>query len=232
MSFRFPSVAALTATTLALATATLAARPARAQSVVGTQPDPGGGYVAPFTTNATGYTSRYAQVFTRPGEGFDQLQTFTVYLGDFNADGSGAGLQWRASVYRVEGLLHAGVYGFREQLYQSDVRSGSANYSGFDPFVFTPNVTLTPGFLQFALVLEATGGAAGATNVIATGVGSGFLATITGNTISGRDYTGKTAYFSATFGPAPAAVVPEPATVLLVASGLAGVAALARRRVG
>lgn len=237
MSLRHSCAAALAATTLA-------ALPAHAQTTtIGTIPDPNGGYAGPFATTAAGGTPGYLQTFYTPGAGTGfALQTFTVRLGDFNPDGSGAGLRWRASVYSLETALHAGVFGVNQRLYQSDVQTGSTNFGGFDTYTFTPNVALastarvSPNF--FGIAFEVVGGTANAANVIATGTpapGSTqtyYFAVLPpgATTVSGGQYLPGNAYFSATLGPVPAAVVPEPATVLLVAGGLAGVATLARRR--
>lgn len=202
--------------------AAVAATPAGAQLSIGTAPDPSGGYVGPFGAAASGGTGRFAQTFVRPAAGFDLLQTFTFNLGDFNPDGSGAGLRFRASVYAVSGPQ------LGARLYQSDLRSGSGNFVGFDPYAFAPNVTLAPGATTFALVLEAAGGPATAQDVIAAGTppfADPGLALYTVDDAGTLRDTGAQAAFTATL-----VSTPEPATLALVAGALAGVAAVARGR--
>lgn len=204
----FPRVAV---TTLALLTS-LTAASARAQD-----------YAGPFATAAAGGTARFAQTFTVANTSVRSLNLFNFALGDFNADASGAGLLFRTSVYTVVGSR------LGTQLYQSDVRTGSANYTGFDRYLFTPNVLLTPGVTTFAMVMEAVGGPATAQDVIAT---SGTGQFYTAGQLFTVDATGGLAMDLGTDAMFTVAVTatPEPGSVALLAGGLAGIAMLVRRR--
>lgn len=223
MTSRTLRVAAALAVTLA---APAFGAAAAAQITIGAPVDPGLGYVGPFGLAASGGTARFAQTFQRPGAGFNALQQFTVNLGDFNADGSGTALQFRAGVFAVTGTT------LGAPLFQSAVRAGSGNYTGFDAFTFlTPGLVLDPGVSTFAFVLEALGGPAGALDVLAAAgadYAGGALFTVGGTGALVAVGGGQDAAFSATFG--PAAVVPEPGTVALVGVGFVGLAGVARRR--
>lgn len=197
-----------------------------AQTTIGAPIDPGFGYVGPFGLATSGGTARFAQTFQLPGAGSNLLQQFTFNLGDFTPNGTGAALQFRAGVFAVTGTT------LGAQLFQSTVRTGSGNYTGFDAFTFlTPGLVLDPGVSTFAFVLEAVGGPAGALDVLAAAgadYAGGALFTVGGTGTLTAVGGGQDAAFSATFG--PAAVVPEPDPVALFGVGLAGLAGAAWRR--
>ena len=223
-TFRTPRAATALAAALAAA-ATIAAAPAAGAQTIGAPPDPALGYAGPFgSASAGGGRPLFAQLFRAPGAA--SLESFTFYLGDFSADRSGAGLRFTASVFTT---TRGGTLGSR--LYQSGVRSGSANYVGFDAYTFlTPGLALAPAVEPFAFVLEALGETAGPLNVLATSAADyadGRLLVIGPGGQFVPVNGAQDAAFTATFA---AAVVPEPGTVLLVGVGVAGLAGVARRR--
>ena len=202
----------------------LAALPAGAQ--IGS-PSDGSSYVGPFGPAASGGVPQYAQTFQRPAAGDDWLQGFTFDLGDWNADASGSGLLFQAAVYTVNGSQ------LGSQLFLSGVQAGSSNYFGFDAYDFaTPNLFLDPGVSMFALVLRSVSNQNDALNVIASGAtdyAAGALFTVGDDGALTAVDGPSDAAFSATFSAAPISAVPEPATLVLVASGL-GVLGLVSRR--
>ncbi len=218
-----PRTARRVAAPAALAAA-LAAPAAGAQSF-DAPPDPAGGYVGPFGLAADGGTPRVVlSMPIRPQGPLERLQSFTFYLGDFAPDGSGAGLRFRAGVYEV---TRGGTLG--RALWSSDVRTGSGNYAGFDPFTFvTPGIELGPTQGTYDFLFEAVGATGGALNVFAaTSAANGSTLFVVDDLGVLRSVGGPAMAVAATFGPS---VVPEPATVLLVGGGVLALAAARRRR--
>ncbi len=200
------------------------ALPAAAQ--IGSPVDPGGSYVGPFGPSASGGIPAFAQTFMRPAAGFNWLQSFAFYLGDNNPDASGASLLFRAAVYEVNGTQ------LGNQLFLSGLETGSPNYSGFDTYSFaTPNLFLNASVSTFALVLQSVSNQGDALNVIAAGAtdyadGAFYVVGSNGALSPAIDRTGDAA-FTATL---TTSAVPEPATFVLVASGLALVGGFVRRK--
>ena len=177
-----------------------------------------------------------AQTFVTPA-GSPVLQSFTFYLGDFIG---GADLRVQASIFAFNTNRLVGP-----ALYTSTVRNGSTDESGFTPFLFSGvNLLLTPA-TTYAFLLRPTAATPdGSSNLVATSqtntftLGSLFTSTATSDaalaangafTQSTANTFGADAALTATFGPATT-TVPEPSTVLLVATGLGVVGMLARRK--
>ncbi len=212
-------------TLLAVALSVVSALPAAAQ--VGSPLDPFN-YFGTFGPVAVAGTPAFAQTFMRPAVGFNYLQSFTFFLSDNSEDGSGTQLQFRAAVFEMNGSS------LGNQLYLSGVRSGSANFFGFDTYSFsTTNLFLDPSVSTFALVLRSMSSQNGALNVIGAGAtdytGGAFFSVNNDNSLSPVDGTADAA-FSATLTSARMAVVPEPATVVLFGAGMLLVGFVARRR--
>lgn len=168
------------------------------------------------------------------------LQNFSFYLGDGFA---AAGVRFRAYVYSfgAEGALTGPA------LYRSPEFAGSGNVFGLDPFRFeAANVALTRGS-QYAFVLSATEGFALTADGSSAVVGATLVDEYAGGALYGATNGGDFAAlgnpgaltrvagapdlsFQATFTAAPVAVVPEPATVVLLGGGLLAVGAGARAR--
>jgi hypothetical protein len=200
------------------------ALPARAQ--LGSPVDPGLGYVGPFGPASSRGIPRLAQTF-QPAPGADWLQSFTFFLGDFNPGASGTGLVFRAAVYAVNGAQ------LGSQLFLSGPQSGSANFTTFDAYTFaTSNLFLDP-LGTFALVLESVSSQDQALNAVAAGAsdydGGAFYIVNDDGAFSPAIDGRSDAAFNATL---TASVVPEPATVVLLASGLLFVGVVACRRRG
>jgi PEP-CTERM motif-containing protein len=229
-------------TLLLSAFASALALPLSAQTQVtsGTSPD----YLGPLGIDSQGTPlTAIAQTFALPS-GTNYLQSFTFFLASqFN----GNQLFLQAAVYQFAGDQLTGP-----ALFTSALFAGSGNTSGSDPFTFgtgaSPlNVLLAPN-LTYAFVLTALNGNA------ATPDGS----TVQANLAAGDTYAPGALYYSmvsgtadlfapgafasldgttdvafnATFTAAPVVSTPEPGTIVLVASGLAGIGGVVRRRRG
>jgi hypothetical protein len=177
-----------------------------------------------------------AQTFTTPVSS-PVLQSFTFFLGDYLG---GADLRFRADVFAFSGDRIVGP-----SLYASSVRHGSDNQSGYSPYLFADvNVLLTGGSTYVLLLRPTDLSPDGSSNFVATSqsnsftLGSLFYASATSDAAlalagaftqsTDADY-GVDAAVIATFGPV-VTTVPEPSTVALLASGLAVIGMLARRR--
>lgn len=211
---------------LAAAFSFAAAVPASAQ--FGAPLDPGFGYYGNFGPSESAGTPTYAQTFQRPAAGFDWLQSFTFYLGDAYADATGSNLVFQAAIYAVNGSQ------LGAQLFASSPLNGSANYYTFDPYTLgAPNLYLDPGVGTYAIVLQSISTTDNALNVIAAGspdYAGGALYTVDnlGN-LSAVDGTNDAA-FEVTLTDGETSSTPEPATLVLVVTGLSLIGAVARRR--
>ncbi|MDQ6924968.1 MAG: PEP-CTERM sorting domain-containing protein, partial [Candidatus Eremiobacteraeota bacterium] len=189
--------------------------------------DPNGNNAGPFGPAPVG-ADRFAQTFQRPAVSFDFLRTFTVYLGDFYLDGSGTGLRFRAGIFTVDGNT------LGQQLFLSDERAGSGAFPNFEPYTFnTSGLLLDLTMTTFAMLLQATSTQDTAMNAIAASSATynegAFIVVGTDDGLLPLPLVPEMA-FTATFDAAPTTAVPEPGSVVLLAGGLVGVAAVARRR--
>ena len=212
-------------TFLAVALSFVSALPAMAQ--IGSPLD-ASLYIGPFGPTAVSGTPALAQTFTRAA-GQNYLQSFSFFLGDNSDSGTGNQLQFQAAVFTMSGTS------LGSQLFISSVRSGSANYSGFDMYSFlTPNLFLNPSVSTFALVLRSVSSVGGALNVVGQGgtdyAGGSFFVVNSDNSLSPAIDGTTDAAFSATLTSSVVGVVPEPATLLLTGVGLLLVGVVGRRR--
>jgi hypothetical protein len=199
--------------------------PARAQ--IGS-PSDGSSYVGPFGPLPSGGSARFAQTIQRASGDNNTLESFSINLGDWNADGSGSSLLFRAAVYTVSGSQ------LDSRIFLSETRAGSADFFGFEIFTFfTPNLLLDPAISTFALVLESVATQDDALNVIASGASDytgGALFTIDDGGSLTAVGGGLDAAFSATFSSSPpVSSVPEPSPFALVGSGMGFIGLLCRR---
>ncbi len=193
-------------------------------------------YFGPLGVDSQGFpASAIAQTFMTPA-GMNYLQSFSFYLSNsFN----GNLLFLQAAVYQFNGDFLAGP-----ALFTSALFNGSGNTNGNDTFTFgnSLNIALSPNVV-YALVLSTLPGAG------QTPDGSTVLA----NLADGDTYAGGSLFYAVSTNPADLSspggftsldgttdvafsatftgtATPEPATLVLMATGLAGMGGVAVRR--
>lgn len=220
------------------------AAPAAAQVTVGTgAPDLGIGPLGVDSQNAGFIPTAIAQTFFAP-PGASYLQGFTFFLSSF---ANGGALKLNASIYAFSADHLIGA-----ALFTSPFVNGSDNEAGFDSRTVggdpaAPlNILLSPGAV-YALVLSAFDGNAATPDPSTVLVGATADDTYAGGSLFvslGSDKTslfgdgafisdasfGSDVAFSATFTSAALVSTPEPATWMLMATGLMGVGVFAKRR--
>ena len=211
----------LLAASAAIAGAALAAPPAAAQTLV-IAPSPTGAEVGPFGADATyGFTSSLVgQSFLAQNA---RLLSFTFLLR--NEVGATAAPQFRAYLADYDPLN--GTIGTVR--FTSALLTGQAG-SSYLPLTVTANTALTTGLPYIAYlsgVMSTSGVNYLATNENAPYANGALVYDLGGGSLYAD--LSQDAAFTAVFAPA-ATAVPEPATLALVAGGLAGVAALVRRK--
>lgn len=206
-------------TAAAVAAAVTAAMPAAAQTLT-IAPAPGA-EVGPFGNDASyGFTtSLIGQSFVAQNA---RLSTFTFQLR--NEVPAGAVPQFRAFVADYDPLN--GTIGTIR--YTSGLLTGTVG-SAFAPLTVTANVGLVTGLSYIAYLGGVTSPAG--VNYLATNDGAPYASGVLVYDLGGSLFAdaSQDAAFTAVFAPA-ATTVPEPATVFLVAGGLAGAGLLARKR--
>jgi PEP-CTERM motif len=218
--------------------------PAAAQITVGTaSPDLAIGPLGVDSQNAGFIPTAIAETFfAPPGESY--LQSFSFFLSSF---ANGGALQLSASIYAFSADHLIG-----SALFTSPFVSGSDNEAGFDTRTIggdptAPlNILLSPG-ATYALVLSAFDGNATTPDPSTVLVGATFDDTYAGGAMflslapDNASLFGDGAFlsdpsfgsdmaFSASFTSTALVATPEPATLMLMATGLAGVGLFAKRR--
>lgn len=222
------------------------AAPAAAQVTVGTgAPDLGIGPLGVDSQNAGFIPTAIAQTFFAP-PGASYLQSFTFFLSSF---ANGGALKLNASVYAfsIDHLIGAA-------LFTSPFVNGSDNEAGFDSRTVggdpaAPlNILLSPG-ATYALVLSAFDGNAstpdpstvlvgatsddtygGANSALFVSLGPDKASLFGDGAFISDPSFGSDVAFSATFTNAALVATPEPATWMLMATGLVGVGVFTKRR--
>lgn len=211
----------LLAASAAVTAAAFAAAPAAAQTLV-IPPSSTGAEVGPFGADATyGFTtSLVGQSFVAQNA---RLLSFTFLLR--NDVGAAAAPQFRAYLADYDPLN--GTIGTVR--FASALLTGTAG-SSYLPLTVTANAALTTGLPYIAYLSGVT--STSGVNYLATSDNASYANGALVYDLGGASlYTdlSQEAAFTAVFAPAVSAV-PEPATLALVAGGLAGVAVLARRK--
>jgi hypothetical protein len=217
----------------AIAVATAVA-PAPAQTFGSATPDNAAGPIG----HDVGAIGAIAESFVAPA-GSPLLQSFSFFTNDF-IDGGTLRLQANVFLFAIDHVVGPA-------LYSSTERFGSTNETGsFDQLTFSGvNLLLAPSTMYAFVLRVAADSPDGSTNFVGTTNGDTFtfgqLFISTGSSdaelaapgafaASNGDTFGSDAALRATFGPATVTATPEPATLLLMASGMGGLLGLARRR--
>ncbi len=203
-----------------LSVSALAALPVSAQVIT---TNPNGGSIGNFGATST---PTYGQVFTAPITGL--LTSFTLSLNGGVGQLFGGVGSWNGPATYADG------FGSPANLFQS----GNVASSGAQAYTFSPNVSVTAG-QRYVAYLSTYGlsGAAGSATMPTATAGAFTNYFVFNNSGDPRgdsswDYFGgfgPSVAFTATFAPAAAAAVPEPATWAMLILGMAAVGYAMRR---
>ena len=195
-------------------------------------------FVSSFGRFAGGAGSDYGQTFTVPA-GFNELDRFSFMLGGAGSPDNGANLQFRAYIT----AFNAGSSTAGSVLFTSALTSGVSG-NALRSFAFnTGGIAVTAGTKYFAFVdasdytpPSGTSAAMGSDYTAAPYAGGEFCYNngINGNFSNTQTVSwacGKSDIaFTASFSNAAVVATPEPATLVLLGSGLLGVIGISRRK--